>query len=162
MTNDDVIQIIRERANELRILANRMPNTAGGKERLKAAEELGRCANRIEELRQLEDRSSGVTTSDVNETDVLRGYHSAIDAAATACDQRGRIGITGKQSHVVVECRARVLAAKSAGLTEAFDRAVHASFMSGAASAAYDVRRLHNAAGELARLAPENERKKSG
>lgn len=48
MTIDDVLHMMRRRADELRAVANRMPNTSGGRERLKAAEEIGRLANEIE------------------------------------------------------------------------------------------------------------------
>ncbi len=48
MTIDDVLDMMRKRATELRGVANTMPNTQGARERLKAAEEIGRLANEIE------------------------------------------------------------------------------------------------------------------
>ena len=48
MTIDDVLSMMRQRADDLRAVANRMPKTDGARERLKAAEEIGRLANEIE------------------------------------------------------------------------------------------------------------------
>jgi hypothetical protein len=48
MTIVDVLHMMRQRAADLRTVANTMPNTSGGRERLKAAEEIGRLANEIE------------------------------------------------------------------------------------------------------------------
>ena len=48
MTIDDVLSMMRQRADDLRAVANRMANTEGARDRLKAAEEIGRLANEIE------------------------------------------------------------------------------------------------------------------